>query len=184
MQLTPTSLPEVLLIKPDVFPDQRGYFFESYQNRKLTEKGIQCEFVQDNVSFSKKNVLRGLHFQVQQAKLVFVTYGTVCDVVVDVRQGSPNYGKWSMHILSDQNNLQLFIPSGFAHGFCVLSDVAYFAYKCSDYYDPENEIGIAWDDPTLNIDWPITDPVLSEKDVKNRLISELPLHKLPNYLSF
>ena len=156
----------VLIIEPKVFKDPRGIFYEVYSAKKYEEHGIPIHFVQDNHSVSEKGVLRGLHYQINpgQAKLVRVTQGEVFDVVLDIRKESSTYGKWwSLHI-SETNKLQLYIPLGFAHGFCVLSESAEFLYKCSDYYSPENELGIIWNDPDLAIKWPIENPILSEKD--------------------
>ena len=135
------KLPEVIIIEPDVFEDSRGYFLETYQERRYKESGVRVDFVQDNLSFSRKGVLRGLHCQLpnEQAKLVQVIRGEIFDVAVDIRSGSPTFGKWTSVVLSDENRLQIFVPTGFAHGFFVLSDIAYVMYKCSDYYSPESE---------------------------------------------
>ena len=170
-----SDLEGVLLIQPAVHTDSRGRFFESFQKERYKEIGIEEEFVQDNHSVSKKGVLRGLHYQVNsgQDKLVRVTQGEIFDVAVDIRKQSPTYGKWWGLSLSETNNLQLYIPVGFAHGFCVLSESAEVLYKCSDYYSPEDERGILWNDPDLAIDWPIKDPILSEKDAVYPLFSEL-----------
>jgi len=166
MKIIPTSLTDVLLIEPKIFHDERGFLFESFSKRKYADTGISCDFVQDNHSHSKKGILRGLHFQTDhpQAKLVRVIRGEVFDVAVDLRKKSPNFGKWFGARLSAENNLQMFIPEGFAHGFCVLSEEAEFLYKCSNYYSPAGEGGILWNDPDINIDWPLEKPVLSEKD--------------------
>lgn len=180
MKITPTALPEVLLIEPRVFADNRGYFYESHQAKKYQDAGM-LPFVQDNVSYSKKNVLRGLHYQLTNAqdKLVSVLSGAVFDVAVDVRKGSPNFGKWVGYVLSDENHLQLYVPKGFAHGFCVLSEGAYFHYKCTDYYNPSSEYGIVWDDPTIQIDWPVTNPIVSDKDALNMKLSDIQENDLP-----
>jgi len=167
LQAYKTELPEVLIIVPSVFEDKRGFFLESY-NKKEFDKllGKEVTFVQDNHSVSEKGVLRGLHYQINpgQAKLVRVTRGEVFDVVLDIRKESPTYGKWwSLH-LSETNKLQLYVPEGFAHGFCVLSESVEFLYKCSNYYSPEDERGIMWNDPDLAIEWPIENPIISEKD--------------------
>lgn len=175
MKIRKTTLDEVLIIEPDLFPDNRGMFFESYSKRKYAELGITDEFVQDNHSISTRGVLRGLHFQINpgQAKLVRVTRGEVFDVAVDVRKDSPNFGKWVGIHLSEENHLQAYIPNGFAHGLCVLSETAEFLYKCSDYYSPENERGALWNDPDIGIDWPIENPILSDKDRKNPRLRDL-----------
>lgn len=166
MQITKTELDGVLIIEPKVHADVRGSFYESYVKRKYIEHGIVDEFIQDNHSISNKGVLRGLHFQENptQAKLVRVTRGEVFDVAVDIRKESSTFGKWFGVTLSEENHRQLYIPSGFAHGFCVLSDTAEFLYKCSDYYAPSGERAILWNDPDIGIDWPIKNPILSEKD--------------------
>ena len=169
MRTTPLNIPEVLLIQPRLFEDERGYFYESF-NQLDFDKAINrsVRFVQDNHSRSKKGVLRGLHYQVQphaQAKLVRVTHGEVFDVAVDIRKGSPSFGKWIGEYLSAQNRHQLWIPEGFAHGFYVISEAAEFHYKCTDFYEPECERSIRWDDPILDIKWPIDGGLLiSEKD--------------------
>ncbi|HEV2614076.1 MAG TPA: dTDP-4-dehydrorhamnose 3,5-epimerase [Gammaproteobacteria bacterium] len=168
MQIKPTLFPEVLLIKPRLFEDSRGFFYESFNQEQYKAGGITKNFVQDNISRSIKNTLRGMHYQIDkpQAKLVSVTSGEVFDVVVDIRKGSPTFGKWVGQILSDKNHCQLYIPEGFAHGFCVLSDTADFMYKCTDYYYPQGERGIRFDDPDVNIQWPIelSKAILSDKD--------------------
>ena len=174
MQVSKTPIDGLLTIEPKIFADSRGMFYEVYSENRYEEHGIPC-FVQDNHSVSKKGVLRGLHYQVNpgQGKLVRVTRGEVFDVAVDIRKQSPTYGKWWGLSLSETNNFQLYIPIGFAHGFCVLSESAEVLYKCSDYYSPENERGILWNDPDLAIDWPVKDPILSEKDAVYPLFSEL-----------
>jgi len=174
MQVSKTHIGGLLIIEPKVFGDPRGVFYEVYSESRYKEHGIP-RFVQDNHSVSKKRVLRGLHYQVnsEQDKLVRVTQGEIFDVAVDIRKQSPTYGKWWGLSLSETNNLQLYIPVGFAHGFCVLSESAEVLYKCSDYYSPEDERGILWNDSDLAIDWPIKDPILSEKDAAYPLFSEL-----------
>ena len=174
MQVSKTPIDGLLTIEPKIFADPRGMFYEVYSESRYEEHGISC-FVQDNHSISKKGVVRGLHYQVNpgQNKLVRVTRGEVFDVAVDIRKQSPTYGKWWGLSLSETNNFQLYIPIGFAHGFCVLSELAEVLYKCSDYYSPENERGILWNDPDLAIDWPVKDPILSEKDAVYPLFSEL-----------
>ena len=166
MKIKSTALVDVLIIEPAVFSDIRGEFFEIYHRTRFRGKGLGSDFVQDNLSVSKKGVLRGLHYQVKhpQAKLIQVIAGEVFDVAVDLRLQSNTFGKWAGAILSDQNRYQLYIPEGFAHGFCVLSETAHVVYKCSDYYHPEDEGGIIWSDARINIDWPIRKPVVSEKD--------------------
>ena len=166
MKVNKAPLDGVFIIEPKVFKDTRGIFYEVYSAKKYEEHGIPAHFVQDNHSVSEKGVLRGLHYQINpgQAKLVRVTRGEVFDVVLDIRKESPTYGKWwSLH-LSETNKLQLYVPEGFAHGFCVLSESVEFLYKCSNYYSPEDERGIMWNDPDLAIEWPIKNPIISEKD--------------------
>ena len=168
MELIKTSIPDVKLLKPKVFGDERGFFMESYNKQILTSLiGLDVEFVQDNHSRSSKNVLRGLHYQLKQpqGKLVRVVAGEVFDVAVDLRRSSPTFGQWEGAILSDKNNHQLWVPPGFAHGFVVLSDTADFLYKTTDYYAPEHERCIKWDDPEIGINWPFNGgPSLSDKD--------------------
>jgi len=176
MQIKPTLFPEVLLIQPKLFSDNRGFFYESFNQLKYTEFGITKNFVQDNISRSVKNTLRGMHFQVgkPQAKLVSVIAGEVFDVVVDIRQNSRTFGKWFGQILNDKNHYQLYIPEGFAHGFCVLSDTADFMYKCTDYYYPQGDRGIRFDDPDVNIQWPIelSKAIMSDKDKIHPLLKQ------------
>ena len=175
MEVSQTELEGVLLIEPTVHLDSRGRFFESYEKEKYRALGICEDFVQDNQSLSNKNVLRGLHYRVdpEQSKLVRVVKGEVFDVVVDIRKTSSTFGKWQSFILSSTNYLQLYVPVGFAHGFCVLSDTAEFLYKVSEYYSAEKEKGIIWNDPDIRITWPISDPVLSDKDVTNSRLRDL-----------
>ncbi|MCE7505179.1 dTDP-4-dehydrorhamnose 3,5-epimerase [Polynucleobacter sp. IMCC30063] len=169
--VTPTRIPEVLVLEPKVFGDERGWFYESFNAAQfLAATGIQAEFVQDNQSFSKKNTLRGLHYQVEktQGKLVRVTAGAVFDVAVDLRQSSAHFGKWVGAELSAQNHRQMWIPAGFAHGFFVLSDAAEFLYKTTDYYYPQGERCLAWNDPTVGVVWPIPEgiePTMNAKDL-------------------
>lgn len=175
MRVTPSAIPDVVLIEPKVFGDERGFFYESF-NQALFEEAIgkKINFVQDNHSKSAKNVLRGLHYQIQhaQGKLVRVTEGEVFDVAVDIRKGSPTFGKWVGEILSAKNKNQLWIPTGFAHGFLVLSDSAEFLYKTTDYWHPEHERCIIWNDPTLSIHWPsLARPKLSTKDEQGVLLT-------------
>ena len=174
MKVTKTNLKECLIIEPDVFEDSRGFFLECFNKKKYSDIGITCDFVQDNHSFSKNNVLRGLHYQhnIPQGKLVWVSSGEVYDVAVDVRKGSSTFGQYVSVILSSKNKKQFWIPPGFAHGFLVLSEYADFKYKCSEFYSPENEVTIRWDDPTININWPCKNPILSEKDLSGILLSD------------
>jgi len=180
MTITPTAIPDVLMIAPCVSEDSRGYFVEAYSEQRYRDAGIVCPFVQDNESCSMKGVLRGLHYQVPpyaQAKLVRVIRGAVLDVVVDIRKGSPTFGQYVTAHISAENKRQLFIPHGFAHGFLVLEDNTIFSYKCDNYYSPQHEHGIRWDDPAINIRWPQLDVpfVLSEKDKRQPLLAEADL---------
>ncbi len=170
-----TEIPGLVVVEPRVFGDNRGYFMETYVERVFREGGIDADFVQDNQSSSTRGVLRGLHFQrtYQQAKLVRVLSGEVFDVAVDLRRGSPTYGQWHGEVLSGENKRQFFVPRGMAHGFLVLSDYAEFAYKCDEYYHPEDEGGIMYNDPTIAVRWPdVGELRLSEKDKKHPLLSE------------
>jgi|TARA_B110000503_G_C7074712_1_gene382408 dTDP-4-dehydrorhamnose 3,5-epimerase len=178
VEIIKSDLSGCLLIKPQVFGDERGFFLETYQYvRYSTLAGITLPFVQDNHSRSSMGVLRGLHFQKTkpQGKLVRVVKGEVYDVAVDIRQGSPTFGRWEAVILSDQNKAQFWVPPGFAHGFVVLSDSADFEYKCTDYYDPSDEGCILWNDPDLDIPWPIDNPTLSDKDAHATRLVDLEL---------
>jgi dTDP-4-dehydrorhamnose 3,5-epimerase len=183
MNIVPTALEGVLILEPRVFGDPRGYFMETYQRRRYLEAGIRDEFVQDNLSYSCRHTIRGLHFQhpCGQDKLVQVVEGEIFDVAVDVRYGSPTFGRSVAVALSAADHRQLFIPRGFAHGFCVLSPTALFMYKCSDYYAPEHEVGIAWDDPDLGIAWPTVDPLLSDKDRRYPRLRDVATELLPRY---
>lgn len=174
MKVTETPLLGLLVIEPAVFNDERGYFYESYQHERYHEHGIPA-MVQDNASRSCKNTLRGLHYQLPnaQGKLVTVTRGVVWDVAVDIRKSSPTFGEWFGTVLSDENHKQLYVPPGFAHGFCVISEEADFIYKCSAYYSPKTEQGIIWNDPDINITWPVPQPILSDKDKKYKALSEI-----------
>jgi dTDP-4-dehydrorhamnose 3,5-epimerase len=178
-----TPLPGVLIITPRLFGDQRGFFVETYQQQRYREAGIDVNFVQDNLSRSTKGTLRGLHFQHPrgQAKLVQAVQGEIFDVAVDIRRGSPTFGQWFGTTLSDSDQRQLFIPSGFAHGFCVLSQTALFSYKCSDYYTPGNEGGLRWDDPDVAIGWGEKSPLLSERDRALPLLMAIGPERLPQY---
>lgn len=184
MKVEETSLPGVLLVRTPVFQDARGHFFESWSQRRYAEAGIDVPFVQDNVSLSGRNVIRGLHFQHPhgQAKLISVLEGAIWDVSVDVRLGSPTFGRWFGVELSADEGVQVFIPSGFAHGLAVLSDRALVSYKCADYYTPAAERTLLWDDPELGIEWPVEQPVLSEKDRGGVLLRDIPEHELPRFM--
>ncbi|MFA6250633.1 MAG: dTDP-4-dehydrorhamnose 3,5-epimerase [Candidatus Shapirobacteria bacterium] len=167
MNFIPTPLDGLFLIEPKVFSDERGYFLESYNQKEFNQNGIDVNFVQDNHSYSQKNILRGLHFQnppFAQAKLIRVVTGEVFDVAVDIRPDSPTFGQYYSVNLSSENHLMLYVPAGFAHGFCVLSETVNFLYKCSDFYHQEAEGGIIYNDPSLQIPWPVSDPILSAKD--------------------
>ncbi|XSG84176.1 MAG: dTDP-4-dehydrorhamnose 3,5-epimerase [Methylohalobius sp. ZOD2] len=181
MKVTKTSLPGVLLIEPDVFGDARGFFMESWNRRRYGEAGLKVDFVQDNLSLSRKGILRGLHYQwpQPQGKLVQVLRGAVFDVAVDIRRGSPTFGHWVGYELSVDNHRQLYVPEGFAHGFCVLSNEALFAYKCTDFYQPKTEYSLRWDDPDIGIDWPVAEPMLSDKDRNGYCLKDLPPEALP-----
>ena len=170
------EIPDVILIEPTVFEDQRGFFLESYNLKEFEAFGINVNFVQDNHSRSKKGVIRGLHFQkgkMAQAKLVRVVKGEIFDVAVDIRKGSSYYGKWVAVTLSENNKRMLFIPEGFAHGFCVLSEEADVLYKASNFYSPEHEGGIRWDDPDIAIPWPVDNPIVSQKDRNLPFLSKI-----------
>ena len=162
------TLPEIIIIEPDIFEDSRGFFIEMYHKEKFQEAGINENFVQDNRSRSKKGTLRGLHYQVKnpQGKLIWALSGEIFDIAVDIRRKSPTFGKWFGSTLSGENKKALYIPPDFAHGFCVMSEEAEVFYKCTDFYSPENERCIRWDDPELGIEWPIKYPTLSDKDKK------------------
>ena len=182
MRVIPTEIPGIVIIEPDVHRDPRGLFLETYHVDKYRAAGVSRLFVQDNQSRSVRGTLRGLHLQVArpQGKLVRVIEGEIFDVAVDVRRGSPTFGKWTGVTLSAENFLQCYLPPGFAHGFAVLSDVAQVEYKCTDIYDPKGELGIAWNDPAIGIRWPVSDPVLSDRDTRHLTISAL-TERLPLY---
>jgi dTDP-4-dehydrorhamnose 3,5-epimerase len=183
MNVYKTPLDGMLILEPRVFDDDRGFFIETYNEKRYQDAGIPVSFVQDNLSFSRKDTLRGLHYQHphDQAKLVHVLKGHVFDVTVDIRYGSPTFGRWFGVHLSDENVRQLFVPAGLAHGFCVVSDTALFSYKCSDFYAPECERGVLWSDPDLGIDWPVEEPILSDKDAKYPRLKDVPVDRLPGY---
>jgi dTDP-4-dehydrorhamnose 3,5-epimerase len=183
LQVIPQAIPEVKLVIPDVFGDSRGFFQETFHAEKYRAAGITVSFVQDNWSHSTKGTLRGLHYQLPnpQDKLVWAVSGEIFDVAVDVRRGSPTFGKWVGAVLSAANHHQFFIPAGFAHGFCVMSDEADFVYKCSAYYSPKDENGILWSDPSLNIPWPVSAPILSQRDAGLTPLTDMTRAALPAY---
>jgi len=183
MKVTKTSLPGVLLVDVDFFPDERGYFFEAYQFERYAAAGIASPFVQDNVSFSSKGVLRGLHLQHPHAqiKLVSVLVGEIFDVAVDVRVGSPHFGQWTSAILSGDNHRQLLVPEGYAHGFCVLSETALVTYKVSERHEPSSALAVAWNDPDIGVTWPVSDTILSEKDAVAPHLRDIAPDHLPQY---
>jgi len=183
MKVTQTKLPEVLIIEPEAFGDARGFFLETFSQKRYEKAGIKLPFVQDNVSLSAKNVLRGLHFQYPnaQGKLVQVLSGEVFDVVVDIRVGSPTFGQWAAENLSASNHKQLYVPPGFAHGFCVISESAIFSYKCTEYYNSAAEGGVIFSDPDLNIPWPVTAPIVSGKDARFPRLKDIPQKNLPKF---
>lgn len=181
MKITPCAISGLLVIEPQVFGDARGYFLETWNRRRYQEAGLPgFDFVQDNISFSRRGIVRGLHFQnpSAQGKLVSALQGEVWDVAVDLRRGSPTFGQWHAVSLSAENKLQFFIPPGFAHGFAVLSETALFHYKCTDYYSPKDELAIRWNDPALGIRWPVADPVLSARDAQAPFLKDIPVEKL------
>jgi dTDP-4-dehydrorhamnose 3,5-epimerase len=183
LQRIETTLPGVLELRPKVFRDARGIFFETYNPARLTELGITDTFVQDNHSSSRRGTLRGLHYQLHhpQAKLCRVVEGQALDVALDVREGSPSFGRWASVVLSAEDRNQIYIPAGFAHGFLALSDTVQFLYKCSDFYDPQDENGVLWSDNDLKIQWGIENPVVSEKDSRLRTLATIPKEYLPRY---
>lgn len=183
MNVIETELPGVLIIEPKVLRDSRGFFFECFHAERYKAHGMKLDFVQDNFSHSTKNVLRGLHYQLEhaQGKLVWVTRGRVFDVAVDMRRGSPHFGEWTSVFLDAKEPRQFYIPPGFAHGFCTLSDEVDFYYKCTDFFHPAADKGIRWDDPDLGIPWPVTQPTVSDKDKLNLFIKDIPLEQLPIY---
>ncbi|MFN7698471.1 MAG: dTDP-4-dehydrorhamnose 3,5-epimerase [Deltaproteobacteria bacterium] len=183
MRVVETELPGVLVVEPKVFGDERGWFTETYSVERYRAAGIAMPFVQDNLSRSSRGILRGLHLQEPRAqgKLVWVPDGAVFDVAVDVRVGSPSFGRWVGVELSSANHRQLWIPPGFAHGFAVTSEHCLFAYKCTDLYEPSAEIGVAWDDPSIGIRWPLAEPSLSAKDRNNPRLAEIDPARLPRF---
>ena len=183
MKVIETRLPGAVVIEPQVFGDTRGFFYESYNEAKYREAGIDHRFVQSNVSRSARGVLRGLHYQWPnpQGKLVSVLEGGVYDVAVDIRRGSPTFGQWAGVMLTAENHRHFWVPEGFAHGFCVVSEFATFAYQCTALYDPKADAGIRWNDAALGIDWPVAEPLLSDKDGKTPLLADVPAGRLPVY---
>lgn len=183
MKVTETKLSGVLVLEPKVFQDDRGYFLETWNRTRYEQVGIPCHFVQDNISFSKKGILRGLHFQYPQSqgKLIQVLSGEAIDVIVDIRVGSPTYGQWIAEVISELNHRQMYIPPGFAHGYCVTSETALFSYKCTDFYNPATEHGIIWNDPDIGIEWLVEQPVLSPKDMNYPRLKDLQPENLPQF---
>jgi dTDP-4-dehydrorhamnose 3,5-epimerase len=183
VKVVTTSLDGLLLIEPEVFRDSRGFFLEAYQRQRFHGAGIAASFVQDGHSRSRKGVLRGMHYQLRrpQGKLVYVVRGEIFDVAIDIRVGSPTFGQWYGTILSDENHHQVYVSPGFAHGFEVLSAYADVVYKCTDYYDPEDEGGVPWDDPAVGIEWPLPNPIVSQRDMEHRNLSDHDPESLPQY---
>jgi dTDP-4-dehydrorhamnose 3,5-epimerase len=183
MKVLACSLEGIYIIEPAVYGDARGFFTETYNAKRYSAAGFTQSFVQDNLSFSVRGTLRGLHYQYphDQAKLVMAVKGEIFDVAVDIRRGSPRFGQWIGVHLSEDNKRQVFIPEGFAHGFCVLSETAMVTYKCSDLYHPDSEGGLIWNDPDLAIEWPVKDPIISDKDRRNGYLRDLPAERLPAY---
>jgi dTDP-4-dehydrorhamnose 3,5-epimerase len=174
MEIVDLPIAGLKLLKPRIFADERGYFLEAWNQKKLANLGFSEKFVQDNQSFSKRGVLRGLHFQVPtwQGKLVMVLQGEIFDVAVDIRRDSPTFGKWYGVTLNDRTHEQLYLPPGFAHGFCVTSETARVMYKCTDYYAPAEEYTLAWNDPDIGIRWPVQNPILAAKDTQGKLLKD------------
>ncbi len=183
LSIKETTLPGVVIIESEMYSDRRGYFRELYHKEKYSSLGLDKEFVQDNHSHSVKGALRGLHYQLKnsQDKLITVLTGKIFDVIVDIRAGSPDFGKWYGVYLSSEKNHQIYIPGGFAHGFCVLSDTADVVYKCTDFYFPDDEYGLLWSDEDLNIDWPVSEPVVSDKDCAHLELKNIDTKYLPIY---
>lgn len=182
MNIIETKLPGVVIVEPKVFGDARGFFFETWNRDRYEAAGLPATFVQDNVSFSRHGILRGLHFQNPhaQGKLVFALQGEVFDVAVDIRPASPTFGQWASCVLSAENKRQLFVPEGFAHGFCVTSETALFAYKCTDVYTPAAEGVVLWNDPDLGIPWPVANPILNSRDAQAPRLRDIPRERLPS----
>jgi dTDP-4-dehydrorhamnose 3,5-epimerase len=180
MKVTTCEISGLLILEPKVFTDSRGFFLETFNQTRYREVGLSADFVQDNLSFSGRGTLRGLHFQNpnSQGKLVQVLQGEVFDVAVDIRRSSPTFGRWHALVLSGEKKRQFYIPHGFAHGFAVLSEAALFQYKCTKFYSPKDELSIRWDDPDIGIKWPVKAPVVSEKDAKGLRLRDIPLERL------
>jgi dTDP-4-dehydrorhamnose 3,5-epimerase len=185
MKFIETPLPGCIVIEPQVFGDSRGFFYESYNEAKYRDAGIDRKFVQSNVSRSARGVLRGLHYQWPhpQGKLVSVLEGEVFDVAVDIRRGSPTFGQWAGVMLTSENHRHFWIPEGFAHGFCVVSDYATFSYQCTDLYDAKADGAVRFDDPAIGIDWPVSSPLLSDKDAKAALLADIAPDRLPVFVA-
>jgi dTDP-4-dehydrorhamnose 3,5-epimerase len=183
MKVVAGALPGVVLIEPRLFPDQRGYFLEAYQARRYAEHGLAMPFVQDNLSFSRRGVVRGLHYQLRQpqGKLVMALHGEILDAVVDIRPDSPTFKQWTLNTLSGSNHRQLYVPPGYAHGFLVLSDTATVLYKVTDFYQPGDEYGVLWNDPDLGIPWPQAEALLSAKDAALPRLGDIPAALLPTW---
>lgn len=183
LQWRETALKGIKIIQPDVFGDARGFFMETYHVPKYRQMGIDVPFIQDNHSRSRYGIIRGLHYQLSrpQGKLITVVRGSVYDVAVDIRKGSPTFGQWIGEELSEENHAQIYVPPGFAHAFCVTSETADVLYKCSDVYDPADEYGVLWSDPDLAIPWPVAAPIVSQKDARLLPLKEIPLSQLPEY---
>jgi dTDP-4-dehydrorhamnose 3,5-epimerase len=180
MNILTCDIPGLIILEPKVFGDTRGFFVETWNRRRYGEAGIDVDFVQDNISFSKRGTLRGLHFQnpKPQGKLMQVLQGEVFDVAVDIRRSSPTFGRWHGVTLSAENKRQFYVPTGFAHGFAVLSETALFHYKCTEFYSPQDEVAIRWDDPEIGVEWPVKGPLISERDAKGLRLREAPRERL------
>ena len=180
MNVIACDLPGLRIFEPKVFGDARGFFVETWNRRRYAEAGLDVDFVQDNLSYSRRGILRGLHFQQPnpQGKLLQVLEGEVFDVAVDIRRGSPTFGRWCGLLLSAENKRQFYVPPGFAHGFAVVSEAALFHYKCTEFYSPKDEVSIKWDDPDLGIAWPVQAPIISERDAKGIRLCDLPQERL------
>ncbi len=180
MNVITCDIPGLVVIEPKVFGDARGYFMETWNQQRYRDVGLDWNFVQDNISFSRRGILRGLHFQNPkgQGKLVYALQGEVFDVAVDLRKSSPTFGRWHGLILSAENKRQFFVPAGFAHGFAVLSETAMFAYKCTEFYNPQNEMSLLWNDPEIGVQWPLEAPQLSEKDLRGVRLRDISRERL------
>lgn len=180
MNVITCDIPGLVTIEPKVFGDARGFFMETWNQQRYREAGFDWNFVQDNLSFSRRGILRGLHFQNPkgQGKLVYALQGEVFDVAVDIRKNSPTFGRWHGVTLSAENKRQFFVPAGFAHGFAVLSETALFAYKCTELYTPQNEMSLLWNDPDVGVQWPLENPQLSEKDIRGVRLKDIPRDRL------